>query len=162
MEPRISSFALWRDNRREALNPGQAGLDCRDGRSASSAVPASVVRIKRQSAIAATGFDFKATKYFAERFRYYQEAAKDGSVSFEPFATIVLKSAGRQSLADPLKDTGPFPPPEWIPLSLNVATFFATMPPKYYETFKNMLEEWSDSETKRIIARQRALLAVRS
>jgi hypothetical protein len=106
-----------------------------------------------------TGFDFEATKYFAERFRYYQEAAKDGSVSFELFAAIVIKSIGRQSPADPLKVVGPFPLPEWIALSQNVATFFATMPLKYYETFKDMLVGGmvSDIEWKRIIARQKAM-----
>jgi hypothetical protein len=89
-----------------------------------------------------TGFDFNASGI--ERRKLYLEAAKDGSVSFEPFATIVLRSVGRRSLAEPLKTMGRLPPLEWTPLSLNVGVFFSTMPLGLYETFKNFLREWPD------------------
>jgi hypothetical protein len=84
-----------------------------------------------------TGFDFKARA--VESRKLYLDALKDRSVSFEPFATTVLRSVGCQSLAEPLKAVGPLPPLEWTPLTLNVATFFATMPLGFYETFKNFL-----------------------
>ncbi len=89
-----------------------------------------------------TGFDFKASG--VERRKLYLEAAKDGGVSFEPFATILLRSIGRRSLAEPLKTVGPLPPPEWTPLSLNAGVFFSTIPLAIYETFKNFLREWPD------------------
>jgi hypothetical protein len=40
------------------------------------------------------GFDFKETA--AERERFYIDAIKDRTVSFEPFATIVYRSLGRR------------------------------------------------------------------
>jgi hypothetical protein len=91
-----------------------------------------------------TGFDFRGAKYAWEREKHYQEAAKNGDVSYEPFATVVLQSIGRQSLAEPLHNTGSLPPPEWNPLSMNVAIFFQTMPPAFYKTFKRIVDHWSD------------------
>ncbi len=89
-----------------------------------------------------TGFDFNSKG--AERRKSYLEALKDSSVSYEPFATTVLRSVGCRSLAEPLKAVGPLPPPEWTPLALNVSIFFSTMPAGFYETFKNFLRGWPD------------------
>src|SRR5262249_15135539 len=72
-----------------------------------------------------TGFDFKARAIESRKF--YQEGLKDGRVSYEQFATIVLRSIGCRSLAEPLKAAGALPPLEWTPLVLNVSIFFATM-----------------------------------
>jgi hypothetical protein len=96
-----------------------------------------------------TGFDFKAAKYHAERRGYYLEEMKNDGMSFEPFATIVLRSVGRQSFTDPLQNIGPLPPPEWTPLSLIVATFFSTVPSSF-EKFKNLADEWSDRNKKEL------------
>ena len=86
---------------------------------------------------------------FADRAResrkLYLEAAKDRSVTFEPFATTVLRSVGCRSLAEPLKaTTGVLPPPEWTPIALNVGVFYSTIPSASHETFKNMLKAWPD------------------
>jgi hypothetical protein len=89
-----------------------------------------------------TGCDFKARAI--ERRRLYLEAMKDGSVSYEPFATVVLRSVGCRSLAEPLKTVEPLPPLEWTPLAMNVGIFYSTMPQAFYETFKNFLRGWSD------------------
>jgi hypothetical protein len=89
-----------------------------------------------------TGCDFKAR--WIESRKLYLQALKDGGVSYEPFATTVLRSVGCRSLAEPLKTVEPLPPPEWTPLTLNVGIFFSTMPSAFYETFKNFLRGWSD------------------
>jgi hypothetical protein len=87
-----------------------------------------------------TGFDFEAQ--CIQRRMLYLEAMKEGGVSFEPFATIVLRSIGRRSLAEPLRAIKSLPP--WTPLALNVSIFFSTAPQAFYETFQNLLKEWSD------------------
>jgi hypothetical protein len=92
-----------------------------------------------------TGFDFE--KGAVERRKFYSEAIKDSDGSFEPFATIVLQSVGRQSLAEPLKRVGPFPCPEWIPLSAQVGIFFSAMPLTYYEMSKNIFKELTDQSS---------------
>jgi hypothetical protein len=89
-----------------------------------------------------TGFDFKARAL--ESRRVYLDAMKDKSVSFEPFATTVLRCVGCRSLAEPLKPADALLTPEWTPLSVNVGIFFSTMPSAFYETFKNFLREWPD------------------
>jgi hypothetical protein len=88
-----------------------------------------------------TGFDYE--KRGIERSRRYQEATKDGEDISLVFASIVLHSIGRQSLAEPMKNLGPVTlEPEWSPLSLKTMLFFSTMPSAFYETFKNFLQEW--------------------
>jgi hypothetical protein len=89
-----------------------------------------------------TGVDFK--KRGIESRKLYLEAIKDRTGLFEPFATVVLRSIGRRSLAEPLNTIELLPPLEWTPLSLNVGIFFSTMPLAFYETFKNILREWPD------------------
>ena len=92
-----------------------------------------------------TGFDFKETTI--ERVKFYSEAIKDRNVSFEPFATIVFRSIGRQSLAEPLKALEA--PPltlDWTYLTMQVGIFFSTMPLACYETFKNFMKEWPDDD----------------
>ena len=94
-----------------------------------------------------TGFDFNET--VNTRWKCYQEAMKGGEDVPSIFASIVLHSVGRQSLAEPMKDLGPMPNPftaEWTPLSLNVIQFFSTMPLAFYETFKNFLIALNDQE----------------
>jgi hypothetical protein len=89
-----------------------------------------------------TGFDFKARGIESRKF--YLNAMKDHSVSYEPFATVVLRAVGCRSLAEPLKTVGPLPPLEWTALATQVCIFFSTMPSAFYETFKNFLKEWPD------------------
>ena len=74
------------------------------------------------------------------------------------FASIVLHSVGRQSLAEPMKDLGPVPLVlEWAPLSIQVTIFFSTMPSAYYETYKNLLREWPFPEDDRAIRKLKSL-----
>ena len=89
-----------------------------------------------------TGFNFKPRAI--ERRKLYLEALKDNTVSFEPFATMVLRSVGCQSFAEPLKTIGLLGPSEWTPLSMYVGIFYSTMVTGFYETFKNCLRQWSD------------------
>ena len=114
-----------------------------------------------------TGFDFKET--MIERETLYFEAIKESegsdllqrtlgsehipegfrnvyrnvSFSFEPFATIVFRSIGRQSLAEPLK-TVETPPLtlDWSLLTTQVAIFFVSMPLPFYEQFKDFMKAW--------------------
>jgi hypothetical protein len=88
-----------------------------------------------------TGIDFTARA--VESRKLYFEAMKEAAVH-EAFATVVFRSVGCRSLADPLKHVGPLPPPEWSPLAFHVTAFFSTIPSGVYETFKNMLREWPD------------------
>jgi hypothetical protein len=94
---------------------------------------------------AQTGFDFRAE--WSERMTFYRQelkAARSGAIC-DAFASVVLRSAGRRSLAEPLKTIGPLQePPEWIPLVAKVMIFFSTMPPGFYESYKNMLRGWPD------------------
>ena len=90
------------------------------------------------------GFDFKAR--WTESRKLYVEAMKhpkDSDARWEPFATIVLRSVGCRSLAEPLRKVE-LPPPEFTPLAAQVSIFFSTMPSALYETFKRFLMEWSD------------------
>ena len=89
-----------------------------------------------------TGVDFEGRA--KESRTFYLDALKDPTLTFEPFATVVLRSVGCQSLSDPLNPIGPLPPAEWTPLTLHVGTFYSTMPLGSYEIFKNFLREWSD------------------
>jgi hypothetical protein len=87
-----------------------------------------------------TGFDF--TEVATERRKLYLQSLKYDPL-FESFASVVLRSVGRKSLAEPLSPVSPPPQtaPEWTPISMNVGVFFSTMPLGYYDTFKNMLRE---------------------
>jgi len=90
-----------------------------------------------------TGFDFQAKA--TESRKFYLDALKDHWVSFEPFATVMSRSVGRRSLAEPLKTVGLLEfPAECPPLATNLSAFMSTVPPAYYETFKNFLKESSD------------------
>ena len=87
-----------------------------------------------------TGFDFQAKA--TESRKFYLDALKDHWVSFEPFATIMSRSVGRRSLAEPLKTVSLLEfPAECPPLATNLRNFISTTPPAYYETFKNFLKE---------------------
>jgi len=91
-----------------------------------------------------TGIDFTAREI--ESRKLYFEALKDDALS-EAFASVVFRSLGCKSLAEPLKPSGPqyMLAPEWTPISLHVGIFFKTIPQGYYDTFKNiMLHEASD------------------
>ena len=91
---------------------------------------------------ARTGFGFE--KEATERRKFYFEELKDHKI-VEAFATVLLRSVGRISLAEPLRTVdGLSPPLEWMPLVHNVNTFFATMPLEYYEVFKRILKERPD------------------
>ena len=88
-----------------------------------------------------TGLDFEKKGH--ERWQYYCETVESREDVSTVFASIVLHSVGRQSLAEPLKNLGPVPlVSEWVPLSIKVKIFFSTIPSGYYETFKNILKEW--------------------
>jgi hypothetical protein len=92
-----------------------------------------------------TGFNFNET-VMTRRKRYQEAMAGEEDVALV-FASILLHSIGRQSLADPLKDLGPAPLiAEWSPLSLKVKLFFSTMSSAYYKTFKNFLKALEDYE----------------
>jgi hypothetical protein len=92
-----------------------------------------------------TGFDFNKTG--SERRKRYEEALKDGEELSLIFASVVLHSVGRKSLAEPMKNLGPVPlVAEWGPLSLKTMTFFSTMPSAFYETFKNFLKVLDEQE----------------
>jgi hypothetical protein len=74
-----------------------------------------------------TGFDFKARSIESRKF--YLNAMSDSGPSYEAFATVVFRSLGCRSLAEPLKTAGP--PPlnlEWTRLATQVDIFFSTMP----------------------------------
>ena len=91
---------------------------------------------------AKTGFDFE--KEAIERRKFYSDGLKDHNI-VEAFATVLLRSVGRMSLAEPLRTVDELLPPlEWMPLVLNVNTFFATMPLGYYKAFKGLLKERPD------------------
>jgi hypothetical protein len=91
---------------------------------------------------AKTGFDFD--KEAIERRKLYSEGLKDHKI-VEAFATVLLRSVGRMSLAEPQRTVDELLPPlEWMPLVLNVNNFFATMPLGYYKTFKGLLKERPD------------------
>jgi hypothetical protein len=105
----------------------------------------SATRLALDMIEAQTGFDFKAG--WTERMKFYKEElgkARSGAIS-DAFASIVLQSAGRRSLAEPLKTIAPLQaPPEWLPLAAKVMIFFSTMPSGFYESYKNVLRGWPD------------------
>lgn len=105
---------------------------------------ASATRLALDMIEAQTRFDFKAI--WSERIKFYRENLKASSSAIpEAFATVVLESAGRRSLAEPLKMIGILQaPPEWIPLAAKVMIFFSTMPTGFYESYKRMLRGWPD------------------
>jgi hypothetical protein len=90
-----------------------------------------------------TGFDFVARAI--ESRKLYIQSVKDGTLS-EAFASVVLRSVGCKSLADPVAPVRPphRTPPEWTPISLLVGIFFSTIPSGYYDTFKSILREHSE------------------
>jgi hypothetical protein len=101
-----------------------------------------------------TGFDFKE-RAVESRTLYFESlkdpsrgmSASDARSVSEAFATVVFRSVGRKSLAEPLAPVSPpqhLITPEWTPISLHVGIFFQTIPQGYYDTFKNMLREASD------------------
>ena len=90
-----------------------------------------------------TGIDY--ARQAAERRKvYFRAETENARPMFECFASVLLDSIGRRSLAEPLRRIGPLPPPEWTPLSAYVAIFCSTMPKGFYETFKRMLIAWPD------------------
>jgi hypothetical protein len=96
-----------------------------------------------------TGIDFTARAI--ERRKLYHQALKDDAL-FEAFASVVFRSIGCKSLAEPLKPNGPkyMLAPEWTPICLYVAIFFKTMPQGYYDTFKNIVLEAARSSSARL------------
>jgi hypothetical protein len=84
-----------------------------------------------------TGVDFSVRT--TEGRTLYSHATKKGVSPWEPFATIVLRSVGCQSLTDPSNAIGRLPPPEWAPLAANVSLFYTTWPLAYYNKFKDFL-----------------------
>jgi hypothetical protein len=103
-----------------------------------------------------TGFDFEKTGF--KRWQRYCESVENREDVSLVFASIVLHSVGRQSLAEPMKDLGPVPLVlEWAPLSIQVTIFFSTMPSAYYETYKNLLREWPFPEDDRAIRKLKSL-----
>jgi hypothetical protein len=103
-----------------------------------------------------TRFDFEKTGF--KRWQRYCESVENREDVSLVFASIVLHSVGRQSLAEPMKDLGPVPLVlEWAPLSIQVTIFFSTMPSAYYETYKNLLREWPFPEDDRAIRKLKSL-----
>jgi hypothetical protein len=62
----------------------------------------------------------------------------------EAFASVLFRSVGRRSLAEPLKLERPPLDLEWGTINMALNIFFSTMPWAYYETFKNMLKDRPD------------------
>jgi hypothetical protein len=93
-----------------------------------------------------TGFDF-TERAFESRKLYFQ-SMKDGSRQLplvESFATVLLRSVGCRTLAEPPKTiTRPPLELEWGLINIVVSIFFSTMPLGYYDTFKNMLRDRPD------------------
>jgi hypothetical protein len=91
---------------------------------------------------AKTGVNFK--EIGTERRGMYREA--EGVSDVEPFATVMLGSVERRSLADPLKKFDLLEQPllEWTQLCAYVAMFCSTIPPGYYETFKEGINQLID------------------
>ena len=103
-----------------------------------------------------TGFDFEKTGF--KRWQRYCKSVENREDVSLVFASIVLHSVERQSLAQPMKDLGPVPLVlEWAPLSIQVTIFFSTMPSAYYETYKNLLREWPFPEDDRAIRKLKSL-----
>lgn len=89
-----------------------------------------------------TNFDFTAR---ANESRKLYSQSKKNNTLVEAFASVLLRSVGCRTLADPPKTiTGLLPPSEWVPINMVVSVFFSTIPVGIYDTFKNMLREWSD------------------
>ena len=88
-----------------------------------------------------TGSDFEAGATASRKL--YVQSMEDRKL-VEAFASVVLRSVGCQSLAQPRRAVGFPPPPEFIPISVVVNVFFASIPSAYYDTYKNTLREWSD------------------
>jgi hypothetical protein len=92
-----------------------------------------------------TGFDFEAKGKERGNFYFEELEGRQSGALSNAFASVVLRSAGRRSLAEPLKTIGVLQePPEWIPLAAQVMIFYSTMPSGFYETYKNMLRAWPD------------------
>jgi hypothetical protein len=103
-----------------------------------------------------TGLDFEKTGFV--RWQRYCKTVDSGEDVSLVFASIVLHSVGRQSLAEPLKNLGPVPLElKWVPLSIRVKIFFSTMPSAYYETFKNISKEWPFPEDDRAVRKLKSL-----
>ena len=83
-----------------------------------------------------TGVNYNAVS--KERWHIYSEAFKDHTL-VEAFASVLFRSRGRRSLAEPLKPA--FPPLEliWANINITVVIFYSSIPTAYYETFKKML-----------------------
>ena len=109
-------------------------------------------RLALQTIESKTAFDFTARatesrKLYLDRKILADIAVKDAAAFMfvEPFASVLLRSVGCQSLAEPPKTPiGPLPPLEWTPINIAVSIFFSSIPSGFYDTFKNMLREWSD------------------
>jgi hypothetical protein len=95
-----------------------------------------------------TGFDFTARAN--ESRKLYSQSMKDAASRnplVESFASVLLRSFGCRTLAEPPKTIGPRSPLEltpWTPLNIVVSIFFSTMPSAYYDTFKNALRDRPD------------------
>jgi hypothetical protein len=90
-----------------------------------------------------TGFDF--TTGWTDSMKFYLKQLEERGDLHESFASIVARSAGRRSLASPLKAISIIEsPPEWIAIVANVTIFFSTIPHGFYETFKNILRDKPD------------------
>ena len=100
------------------------------------------LRLTREMIESTTGFDFTARSI--ESRKLYRESVKDGKL-VEAFASVLFRSVGCRSLAEPLKTTA-WPPLElvWVWINIAVNTFFSSMPLRYYDTFKNMLRDRPD------------------
>ena len=89
-----------------------------------------------------TSVDFTARAI--ESRKLYIPSGKEGKL-VEAFSSILFRSVGCKSLAEPLKIVA-WPPLElaWMHINLAVSVFFSAMPSAYYDTYKNILRERSD------------------
>lgn len=89
-----------------------------------------------------TSFDFTARAI--ESRKLYLQSVKGGKL-VEAFASVLFRSVGCRSLAEPLKIVAwPSLDLVWMHINIAVSIFFSSMPLGYYDTFKNMLRERSD------------------
>ena len=87
-----------------------------------------------------TGVDYRAR--MVESRKLYLQAAKEGRLS-DAFATVILRSVGLKSLQNEPSTLG-VAPLEFTPIGFVVNTFYSNIPSAIYDTFKNILREYSD------------------
>lgn len=103
----------------------------------STAGSLAIKRIKSE-----TGFDFMLRAI--ESLRFYHQSVKDGEIT-EAFVSVLFRSVGCRSLAEPLKSITISPLDlVWSRFCIIVSDFCSTIPPASYETFKNILKERPD------------------